>query len=72
MTALVAHGEMFPYVRSMLTPDDFADDAARYLFILLEDCYRREELNLQKILQKIEDEGVKACFLNGSPLESSM
>lgn len=63
MTALVAHGEMFPYVRSMLTPDDFADDAARYLFILLEDCYRREELNLQKILQKIEDEGVKALLL---------
>ncbi|HOV64027.1 MAG TPA: DNA primase, partial [Spirochaetia bacterium] len=63
MIALVAHGEMFPYVRRMLTPDDFADDAARYLFILLEDCYRREELNLQTVLQKIEDEGVKALLL---------
>jgi DNA primase len=63
MIALIAHSEMFPYVRSMLTPDDFADDEGKSLFILLEDCYRKEDMDHLKILARIENEGLKALVL---------
>ena len=63
MIALIAHNDMFSYVRSMLSPDDFLDNDGRALFILLEDSFRRESMDHHNILHKIEDEKLKALVI---------
>ncbi len=59
MLAVAVHCEHFPYVRTILNTDDVTDPVARDLFIALEDAYRAEELEFERVLARIEHEGLQ-------------
>lgn len=66
MLAVSANRDTFPFVRNMLTIDDFADENARTIFIALEDCFRKNEEAFESFLQKIDDKELKQLLLEKS------
>jgi DNA primase len=54
MLATVRSREHFAYVRKWLGPDDLEDEAARQVYIALEESFRRDESSLEVLLGRIE------------------
>lgn len=63
MLATVINRGHFVFVRRMLKPEDLEDTRARALFIALEECFRREEASLEMLLDRIEDQNLRALVL---------
>ncbi len=59
MISVVAHLSVFTKIRSELALDDFTDSYAREIFIIMEDLFRREELNIDYLFEKIKDQKLK-------------
>ncbi len=59
MISVAAHLSVFAKVRNDLSLEDLEDRNARSLFIILEDLYRRDQLNFDYLLEKIEDDALK-------------
>lgn len=59
MVAVFAKPELFKIMRSSLTSDDFQDETAKKLFILMEECYRDEVQNETEIMNRLTDEKLK-------------
>jgi len=63
MLATVVNREHFPFVRTMLAPNDLQDPHAREMYIALEECYRRSETSVELLLNRIDDENVRSLIL---------
>jgi DNA primase len=63
MMATVVNRGHFALVRRTLKPEDLTDLRARALFVALEECYRRGEASLQMLLERIDDESLRALVL---------
>ncbi len=59
MMAVAARVSVFSKVRNELTIDDFVDEGARNLFIAMEDLFRRDELTLDYLMERIDNEQLK-------------
>ncbi len=59
MLAVAVNISVFSQIRSELFLEDFTDVNARNLFIAMEDLYRREELTLDYLMEKIENKQLK-------------
>lgn len=53
--AVIANVDFFSYMRSNLSIDDFTDEAAKNLFIILEECYREGSVSSDNILSKCDN-----------------
>ncbi|MFP4509014.1 MAG: DNA primase [Spirochaetota bacterium] len=56
MLAVAVNCEHFPLVRTILQVDDLSDNMARDLYIALEESYRAEESDFDRILARVEDQ----------------
>lgn len=63
MIAIAVHRNYFPRVRSLLTLEDLEDQAARSLYIALEECYRREDETSDGLFERIEDDRLRRTLL---------
>lgn len=54
--AVIANMDYFEEMRKQLTVDDFEDEAAKNLFIILEECYREGSTSSDNILAKCGNE----------------
>jgi DNA primase len=72
MLAVSIFRHYFPKVRSVLSLDDMEDDAARILYIALEECFRNEEESMDALLEKIDDVQVKELLLKKISSEEFM
>ena len=61
--AVAANFHMFKEVRGRITLEDLEGEAARNLFIALEETYRCEESSLDAILDRLDSEDVKTALL---------
>lgn len=59
MLAVIEHGELFAYLRNQITSDDLEDPSARKVFLAMEDVYRRGEMEVTKIIDKIDDDELR-------------
>jgi len=59
MVSVVTHLSIFAKIRNELSLEDFVDSSARDIFIIMEDLYRHEELNLDYVLEKIENQNLR-------------
>ncbi|MBR6215197.1 MAG: DNA primase [Spirochaetaceae bacterium] len=59
MLAVVSNTEYFTKMRSMLSPEDFEEPAAKELFYALEECFREDVLSSDAILAKCENEKLR-------------
>ncbi len=57
--AVAVNISAFTHVRNELSLEDFTDIHARNLFIAMEDLFRREELTLDYLMEKIKNEHLK-------------
>jgi DNA primase len=64
LLAVTANREFFPFVRTMLIPDDLEDPRARELFIALEEAFRNEEDSVELLLGRIEEQELKTLVLD--------
>jgi hypothetical protein len=63
MLAVAVNFHMFKEVRSQINREDLEDEAARALYISLEESYRNEESSLDSILARLEDERVRKALM---------
>jgi DNA primase len=66
MLAVAANFHMFKDVRGKIGREDLEDEAARSLFVSLEDAYRNEETSFDSILSRIDDERVRKALTERS------
>ncbi len=66
MLAVAANFHMFKDVRGRIGREDLEDEAARALFVSLEEAYRNEESSLDAILSRIDDERVRKALTERS------
>ncbi len=59
MLAVITDTSQFALMRRELTEDDFENQLAKDLFIILEECYREGDLSFSTILSRCEDENVQ-------------
>jgi DNA primase len=59
MAAVVLNAERFKALRSSVKPEDLDDFRARDMFIALEEGFRADDLGVESILGRIEDEQVR-------------
>ena len=59
MAAVVLNAERFKALRSSVKPEDLDDFRARDMFIALEEGFRADDLGVESILGRIEDERVR-------------
>ncbi len=60
MLAVAVNREQFGVVRARLVADDLEDDRARALYIVLEDCFRRDQHDPDTLLRRIESEELRS------------
>jgi DNA primase len=58
MAAVALNAERFGGIRSAIKPEDLDDFRARDIFIALEEGYRADDLGVESVLARIEDESV--------------
>lgn len=63
MLAVAANFHMFKEVRSAIDRRDLSDEAARTLFVALEETFRNEENSLDSILSRIDDDSVRTALM---------
>jgi DNA primase len=59
MLFVVANFQFFSELRSSLSVDDFEDSLAKGIFIVLEECFRRDTVSMSSILAQFDDGNVK-------------
>jgi DNA primase len=59
MAAVVLNAERFGAFRSAIKPEDLDDFRARDIFIALEEGFRADDLDVESVLQRVEDESVR-------------
>mgnify|MGYP005849418525 CR=1 FL=1 len=62
MLGAAAFPENFQMIRKYVAADDFEDRRARELFIILEEAYRRDELEMNSIVQSVDNEDIRAMI----------
>ena len=69
MAAVVLDAPLFSEIRSRLAVEDLDDVRARDLYIALEESFRLEDLGVESILSRVDDEGarryVRECAASG-------
>ncbi len=73
--AVVANMSFFPLMRASLTSDDFEDQDARDLFIVLEECFRQQSTSYDSLLSRCPHDGLRTLVtetvLNGEFSENA-
>ncbi|WP_319561595.1 DNA primase [Marispirochaeta sp.] len=64
MLGVAAYPEHFSYIRQYVNADDLIDQRARQLFIILEDAFRRDELDMNAIAQNVDNEEVRGLIFD--------
>lgn len=64
MLGAAAFPEYFTIIRQYLKADDLKDPRARELYILLEDAFRRDELEMNLVVQKVDNENIRALIFD--------
>jgi DNA primase len=59
MAAVALNAESFEGIRSALKPEDLDDFRARDIFIALEEGFRADDLGVEAVLARVEDESVR-------------
>ncbi|MCF7938345.1 MAG: DNA primase [Spirochaetales bacterium] len=60
--ALTANHQYFKKTRNLITIDDLHDERARLVFAALEDAFRQDELGLDTVLDRIEDQNLSTLI----------
>jgi DNA primase len=66
MAAVALHAESFGRVRSAIASEDLDDFRARDIFIALEEGFRSDDLGVESVLARVEDESVRRFVLEVS------
>jgi DNA primase len=66
MTAVVLNAEKFGDIRSKVSSEDLDDFRARDLYIALEEGFRADELGVDSVLGRVEDEMARRFVMEGS------
>ncbi|HSV56783.1 MAG TPA: DNA primase, partial [Magnetospirillaceae bacterium] len=63
LTAAALNPGLFALVRASVGTADLEDEASRDLFLALEECFRNDETNLEALLARIHDSGIRAFLM---------
>lgn len=63
LTGVLSEPAMFKDIRRYIVLEDIEGDLAKQIYIVLEDCFRRDALSFETILSKIEDDEMKNVIL---------
>ncbi len=63
MVGAAAYPDQFQYIRTYISADDLVDPRSRELYIILENAFRRDELDMNSIVQKVDNEKVRQLIL---------
>ncbi len=63
MIAIAANLDYFSEIRLSLDCNDLEDQRARLLYLSMEDCFRKENLGLDCVLEDLADESLKTLLL---------
>ncbi len=66
MLATAVNREFFPYVRSRIECADLEDRRSRDVFIALEECFRRQDNSLDRLLERIDEPETRELVLRKS------
>jgi len=66
MTATFLNADRFVALRSRIAPEDLDDPRARDLYIALEEGFRTEDLGLEALLPRIEDEAARRFVMESA------
>jgi DNA primase, catalytic core len=66
MAALVLNADRFGQVRSLVKPEDLDDFRSRDVFIALEESFRADNLGVESVLERVEDESVRRFIREAS------
>jgi len=64
MLASAREDELFAHLRSVMRLEELEDEYARYLYVTLEDAFRHGEQLPQGLVDRIDDESVRAIVLD--------
>ena len=56
MLAVAANRQMFASVRGEVDPEELKDERAKSIYVALEECYRREDLDTGSLLRRLDAE----------------
>ncbi len=59
LSAVALNADRFGGIRSVIKPEDLDDFRARDIFIALEEGYRADDLGVESVLERVEDESVR-------------
>ncbi len=62
MLATAIAGDAFGEVRKKIRLEDLEDGAARRMYIALEECFRHDEHEVDRLLQRLEDDDLKSLL----------
>ena len=68
MAAVALNAERFGDIRSLIKPEDLDDFRARDIFIALEEAFRADDLGVESVLKRVEDESVRRFLREVSAL----
>ena len=63
MIAVIENYDYFTIVRNELSTEDLIDKDSRELFLILEDCYRKNEISLNSVLERLANDQLKHIIL---------
>jgi DNA primase len=66
IAAIVANPHLYVRARAYLSPADFEDESLKDALIVMEECYRQEELSVATVVSRLADEGLRAYILEGA------
>lgn len=62
--AVISNLEQFKFMRNELTVNDFEDPLAKELFIVLEECFRKEDFSFSSILEQCANEDIQRTIIS--------
>ncbi|TVR92853.1 MAG: DNA primase [Spirochaetaceae bacterium] len=63
LLAAAANRDEFSFLRRVVNLQDLKDDRAKELYIALEEAYRSEEQSVERLLERIPDEGLRRMLV---------
>ncbi|MFH2115688.1 MAG: toprim domain-containing protein, partial [Spirochaetota bacterium] len=66
IAAIVANPHLYVRARAYLGPADFEDESLKDAVIVMEECYRQEELSVATVTSRLADDGLRAYILEGA------
>jgi len=66
IAAIAANPHLYAKARTYLGPADFEDESLKDAVIVMEECYRQEDLSVAAVASRLADDGLRSYILEGA------